>query len=290
VPNSKRFLAAFGRAVAFSPICDPARFVREYILEQDDLDIERVASIAAWREAERAVNDTKGSEVSNLAAEMSRVLAEEFLAKLGAKLVEAKQKLADINSRLAKHPVNGRVYALSSNADHRFEAIHDLAMRGASSSDGSLMRLEASDIKEVAAQFECMVNSDDPTGKLMDYREYFNFDIVMTDEAGASTTISSRAAKGSAGEALEPFYVAMAVALSSVYFPNEAPTGMGLVMFDEAFSKLDVSSARTLLNLYGDMNLQPIITAPERRRATFAELVDTVVVVNKTPSGQAAFI
>jgi uncharacterized protein YPO0396 len=65
---------------------------------------------------------------------------------------------------------------------------------------------------------------------------------------------------------------------------------MGLVMFDEAFSKLDVSSARTLLNLYGDMNLQPIITAPERRRATFAELVDTVVVVNKTPSGQAAFI
>ena len=281
-PSSKWFLAAFGHAVAFSPICDPARFVREYILEQDDLDIEGVkASIAAWREIEIVINPTADGKHRERAG--AAIL--KFFSGLGERLTGAQHKLAQINERLAKWPINGRVYALVSRDTDQFQRINDLAREVSSLSGGLATKLDDGGVDDAVAQLESPA-----ANKFVDYREYLDFDIVMTDETGKRTALSERAVKGSAGEAVEPFYVAMAAALSSAYFPEEAPTGMGLVMFDEAFAKLDASSARKLLKLYGDMNLQPIITAPEGRQATFAELVDTVVVVNKMPNGQAAFI
>jgi uncharacterized protein YPO0396 len=61
-------------------------------------------------------------------------------------------------------------------------------------------------------------------------------------------------------------------------------------MFDEAFNKLDVPNTQALLNFYKDMGLQLMIAGPEDKRATFTEVLDTIIVVNKSPDGSAVYI
>ncbi len=59
-PNPKHFLRAFANALAFKPIFDPTIFVREFILEPDALDIDRVrTSISTWQELERVIEDVE---------------------------------------------------------------------------------------------------------------------------------------------------------------------------------------------------------------------------------------
>lgn len=49
-PDPKQFLKSFANAIKFEPIHDPTEFVRNYILEEDTLDVGRVrAEIGFWR-------------------------------------------------------------------------------------------------------------------------------------------------------------------------------------------------------------------------------------------------
>jgi uncharacterized protein YPO0396 len=116
----------------------------------------------------------------------------------------------------------------------------------------------------------------------------------MTDAAGGRTSLSSRAVKGSGGEAQAPFYVAIAASLASAYFPGHnghgRPTGMGLALFDEAFNKLDVPNTQALLTFFKDMGLQLMIAGPEDKRATFTEVLDTIVLVNKSLDASTVYV
>jgi len=65
---------------------------------------------------------------------------------------------------------------------------------------------------------------------------------------------------------------------------------MGLALFDEAFNKLDVPNTQALLRFFRDMGLQLLIAGPEDRRATFTEVLDTIVLVNKSLDGRSVYI
>jgi uncharacterized protein YPO0396 len=138
-----------------------------------------------------------------------------------------------------------------------------------------------------------MIEGADDAAQLADYRQYFTFEILMTNGAGARTTLTSRALKGSGGEAQVPFYVAIAASLASAYFPGSGvgkPKGMGLALFDEAFGKLDVPNTQALLQFFRAMGLQLVIAGPEDKRATFSEVLDTIILVNKSLDGKSVFI
>jgi uncharacterized protein YPO0396 len=61
-------------------------------------------------------------------------------------------------------------------------------------------------------------------------------------------------------------------------------------MFDEAFNKLDVPNTQALLKFFHDMGLQLLIAGPEDKRATFTEVLDTIVLVNKNLEGTSVYI
>jgi len=109
----------------------------------------------------------------------------------------------------------------------------------------------------------------------------------MRDRAGNRTTMSARALRGSGGEAQAPFYVAIAASLASAYYPGDRPgdenPGLGLCLLDEAFSKLDVRNSQALVDLYRAWGLQLLIAAPEDKRTTLTEVMDTIVTVYKSP-------
>lgn len=232
-------------------------------------------------------------ECERASQEMKRMLKEDLLARLAEKLIKVGHRLESLNGLLDKHRFIGQIYTLESHVNERFRKMHDLAMKIGGQGDAEAVSLDDAEIAEAVAELEGMIEGGDDTKVLADYRQYFTFEIMMTDRAGGRTSLSSRAVKGSGGEAQAPFYVLIAVSLASTYFPGHStgrPSGMGLAMFDEAFNKLDVPNTQALLKFFRDMGLQLLIAGPEDKRATFTEVLDTIVLVNKNLEGTSVYI
>ena len=135
-------------------------------------------------------------------------------------------------------------------------------------------------------EIQALIGGAEDAARLADYRNYFVYEIGMKGRDGSRTTMSSRALRGSGGEAQAPFYVAIAASLASAYYPGDRPgdenPGLGLCLLDEAFSKLDVRNSQALVDLYGAWGLQLLIAAPEDKRTTLTEVMDTIVTVYKS--------
>ncbi len=219
--------------------------------------------------------------------EMRRILREDLLTRLSDKLGKVTYRLEGINRLLKRHRFTGQTYAFTFAVNGKFQRMHELALKAA---EGEL----TDEIFETSMdEVEAMIEGGEDAAQLADYRQYYTFEIVMTDAQGGRTTLSSRAMKGSGGEAQVPFYVAIAASLALAYFPGHIagrPVGMGLALFDEAFNKLDVPNTQALLRFFHDLGLQVLIAGPEDKRATFTEVLDTIVLVNKALDGRAVYI
>lgn len=56
---------------------------------------------------------------------------------------------------------------------------------------------------------------------------------------------------------------------------------MGFLMLDSPFTRLDASSARTMMKLYRDLKLQTMVTALEDNGTSLPEMFDSVVFVGQ---------
>lgn len=228
------------------------------------------------------------------ADEMRRMLKEDLLTRLAEKLNKVHQRMDTLNSFLSRHRFTGQTYTFESEVNQRFALMHDLAMKIGGQSNDEPVALDDEEISNAVTELEGMIEGAEDAATLADYRQYFVFEIIMTDAAGGRTSLSSRAVKGSGGEAQAPFYVAIAASLASAYFPGHnghgRPTGMGLALFDEAFNKLDVPNTQALLTFFKDMGLQLMIAGPEDKRATFTEVLDTIVLVNKSLDASTVYV
>jgi hypothetical protein len=253
------------------------------------IDSENMSLGYIWSLAEKS--RLEGNELreyrescARASSEMKKMLKEDLLARLAEKLRKV-------------HRFTGQIYSFEAAVNQKFARMHGLAMKvaGTADSNGDVLDGEIGD-EEIAAaieELESMIEGADDASLLADYREYYTFEIIMTARNGSKTTMSSRAVKGSGGEAQAPFYVAIAASLSSAYFPGQNGgdhAGMGLALFDEAFNKLDVPNTQALLTFFRDMGLQLMIAGPEDKRATFTEVLDTIILVNKSLDGQSVYV
>ena len=223
-------------------------------------------------------------------SEMRRLMTEDLLTRLADRFERIHARLAALNERLSAKTFTGQTYAFEAAVDRRYAAVHALAVETARSPDAAQALLSGTAEGPMAAALEeitALIAGEEDAGRLADYRNYFVYEIGMRDSAGARTTMSARALRGSGGEAQAPFYVAIAASLASAYYPGDRPgdenAGLGLCLLDEAFSKLDVRNSQALVDLYRAWGLQLLIAAPEDKRTTLTEVMDTIVTVYKSP-------
>jgi uncharacterized protein YPO0396 len=231
-------------------------------------------------------------------AEMRRLMTEDLLTRLADKFERMRARLDALNERLASQTFTGQTYAFEAEVDRRYAAVHALATEVARSPDAAQAVLPSPDngaeggpdnspLAAALAEITALIEGEENAARLADYRNYFVYEIGMRDRAGNRTTLSSRALRGSGGEAQAPFYVAIAASMASAYYPGDRPgdetPGLGLCLLDEAFSKLDVRNSQSLVDLFRAWGLQLLIAAPEDKRTTLTEVMDTVVTVYKSP-------
>ena len=239
-------------------------------------------------EARREELETHELEKYTLAAEDARKewedrLQHQVLDVLKEKLDEAERTKRELN-RAMDHDIGGWRYQLCMKADRSHSAIWALVDKGLNPS----MELFAEGAKEEienakAALMLAIENAEEPRHqRALDYRYYHHWDIQATPTGkgeGAAISLNRNAKKQSGGENQAPFFVAMLAAFQRVYDlgPRETRKNLGIVIMDEAFSKLSGDRIDSCLALARNFGLQLVMAFPEDRLPTMIQHAETVV-------------
>lgn len=119
--------------------------------------------------------------------------------------------------------------------------------------------------------------------KYTDYRTYLKFDLIVKDEAGRKQFLSKTLLKKSGGETQTPFYISILASFAQLYRVSEKnandPGTIRLIIFDEAFSKMDSERIQESVKLLRHYGLQAILSAPPEKMADIVPLVDQTLCV-----------
>jgi uncharacterized protein YPO0396 len=210
-------------------------------------------------------------------------LQHQVLDVLKEKLEEAERTKRELN-RAMDHNIGGWKYQLSMRMDRAHSAIWTLVEKGLSA---GLELFAASGKEDIERAKEALMtaieNAEDPRHqKALDYRYYHQWDIQAipagkTDAAAIS--LNKNAKKQSGGENQAPFFVAMLAAFQRVYDLGRKHhnCNLGIVIMDEAFSKLSGDRIDDCLALARNFGLQLIMAFPEDRLPTMIQHAETVV-------------
>ncbi|MCO4758557.1 MAG: hypothetical protein KC477_11065, partial [Oceanospirillaceae bacterium] len=151
---------------------------------------------------------------------------------------------------------------------------------------GSLFDMKFDEDKphqDALAKIHDVLKDEGESSLLQDYRNFYNFELVVKDLHGnRKTTLTQRIKTGSGGEHQVPFYVAIAAAQGATYRLRENADGqpvggMSLAVFDEAFNKLDSENTVTSLGFMDDLGLQTIIAAPDEKYSLLSSCMETII-------------
>ena len=122
---------------------------------------------------------------------------------------------------------------------------------------------------------------------ICDYRTYFNYDIRITesdnldDKGNPMVSSLSRVLKEkSGGESQTPYYVAIAASFYRFYKARPETT-VRLVIFDEAFNRMDDERIGKILLFYGNLNLQIVTSVPPEKIEAIAPHMDRINVISR---------
>ncbi len=259
--------------------------------------------MAAWVLAQ--LNELRDSALAKYAKDAAHALKEaeiafraDFVGKLQENLNLLEQQLDELNRNLKKRPFHGQYYRFVKTPDPELETVRKWVMAWSSDQAGDVGSLfDAADnpahehydgVKMVRDLLLEAGNNDKGAGwhqRLSDYRQYYHFDVRMTDDKEGERNaelLSRRLGKGSGGEHQSPFYVAIGAALSAAYKIERDQAGnyqggMALAVFDEAFSKLDLQNTASALGFLDELGLQVLLAAPDEKYGQIAEHVDTII-------------
>ncbi len=216
----------------------------------------------------------------------------EFLDKLKSGIDQVKRQVKTLNKalqgtqfgsesyefKIAPHPdyreyynmimsekrMVGDVGFFRSEFDAEFGSLREELFSRLASSDEELNQKKASELER---NIETYTN----------FRTYLKFDMESTDKNGVKQLLSKVLTTNSGGETQTPFYVAMLASYAQLYKVNDQDSKgntLRLVIFDEAFSKMDSDRIIECVRLLRRLKLQAIMSTPPEKVADIMPEVD----------------
>jgi uncharacterized protein YPO0396/uncharacterized small protein (DUF1192 family) len=248
---------------------------------------------AALRRYEDSELPRYREKIAKARADAERQFKEHFVARLNEYIEDARESFAEINETL-KALAFGRDqyrFTLEERADRRGQL--DVIRKAAEISDleGSLFAVLATEAERraVEALFERILRNDLDSFEVRavcDYRTYFSYDIKLRD----LTALDSRTGKPpefslskvirekSGGEAQTPYYVAIAASFYRFY-KDDAEHTVRLVLFDEAFNRMDDERIGKALEFFRRLGMQVVTAVPTEKLETVAPYMDAISLV-----------
>ncbi len=227
-------------------------------------------------------------EAEKARREWEERLQHQVLDVIREKLDEADRTKRELN-RAMDCEIGGWRYQISSQADRAHTAIWTLVEKGLpTGEDMGLFNLAANEeIEKAKAELMAAIEAAEQGGdtraqRALDYRYYHRWR-MMAHHAGrgesAAADLDKIAKKQSGGENQAPFFVATLAAFRRVYDQGsrQPQMNLGLVVMDEAFSKLSGDRIDDCLALARNFGLQLVMAFPEDRLPTMAAHAETIV-------------
>ncbi len=219
---------------------------------------------------------------------------EDFVAKLRNNIETARKQIDDLNDALKDIRWGSDRYRFQVVPNRHYQKFYDMIMddlllQGYSLFSQSFLDRHQDTVNEL---FRAIVTRDDNDAnrqalleqnlhQFTDYRTYLDFDLVVKDSEGRESRLSRVMAKKSGGETQTPFYISVLASFVQVYRINQAGYNntLRLIVFDEAYSKMDQQRIRESIRIIRRLGLQAILAAPSDKVADISPLVDRTLLV-----------
>lgn len=210
------------------------------------------------------------------------IFKEDFLVKMRDMIRKAKQQFKNLNDCLIKLEYGGDTYRFIITSNREKEAMYKMIMDDNNMGSNSLWssNFEQTYRHELDDLYGKLLSDKDSDNKIVqeysDYRNYLDFDIKIHKPNGGEITYSKVVGEKSGAETQIPFYVAMA---ASFYILYQRGCTIRLILFDEAFEKMDESRIGTMMQFFKSLNLQTVLVTPPEKIESIGNHVDSVLAV-----------
>ncbi len=219
---------------------------------------------------------------------------EDFIAKLKEKIEKSQRTLDKINKNLALHPFGNDEekykFYYEPTKDSEFYNYYRIIMSGKLMESKDLFTdiLDEKDysfMKDLFGKISMETDSAQAAAEIeryLDYRNYMNYDIKITNKYGDESYFSKINREKSGGETQTPFYIVMASCFDELMNKDSNKVDSTCqVVFDEAFNNMDESRIESLMEFYKKLNIQIIIIVPSNRISAISPYMDTIVGITK---------
>lgn len=252
-----------------------------------------------WQTRLRLLEEVQLAESRKHAAERrkdwERRLKDQVLNRLNENLQTSERTVRQLRTYLDVQ-VGKHKYRISQERDSAFAAHWSLVDSGFEPTDELLAAGRTPEVQQALDELMAAVESNGAADaralSLLDYRNYHRYDIKMRPADHASGPEISFGRSGvsmSGGENQAPFFISMLAAARRLYdLGGGRSQHLGLVVMDEAFSKLSGDGVEDCLELARNFNLQLLMAFPIDRLGVMTPFADTVVELRKEEVRDAA--
>jgi hypothetical protein len=250
----------------------------------------------AWANRLRILETIELEKSRQLAADCKLAweqrLEENVLNELNSRIANA-QNTIRLLDRYLNQPIGKYRYRISQRRDVAgYGAIWRLLDTGLEPTDPLIAAVDQSEVQrakdELMKAVDATDKSDDRARRLLDYRNYNHYDLEMVpaDQPDAPPISLGRSGRNlSGGENQAPFFISMLAAFRRVYDRGDRNSTraqqLGLVVMDEAFSKLSGDGIEDCLALAKVFQLQLVMAFPPERLGVMVPHAQTVVMCQK---------
>lgn len=219
-----------------------------------------------------------------------------FLAELKANIDEVTERIYELNKALKDHRWGAEQFSFSIAPNPEYRTFYDMItdpmlMSGYNISSHVFIDQHGPAIDELFSKITDYDTAMDADSRLemdknirlyTDYKTYLRFDMHSIDQEDTKQRLSRTLLKKSGGETQTPFYIAMLASFAQLYHIHDRNWNcIGLIIFDEAFSKMDGERIRESILLLRRIGFQCILSAPPEKIGDIAPLVDRNIVAIK---------
>lgn len=218
---------------------------------------------------------------------------EDFLSKLSDNIRSVKARIDELNLAISSASFGEDTYRFKVTPKKDYERYYRMIMDEMLMGGYTLMSNQFNEKyrEEIGELFAMMTGEgnasfDQSTYEknvklYTDYRTYLEFDIIVRNPSGEEQRLSRTLHKKSGGETQTPFYIAILASFAQLYRigRDKKSNTARLIIFDEAFSKMDSERIGKSIQLLRKLGFQAILVTPTEKTGDIAPLADRTLVV-----------
>ncbi|MFU0831329.1 MAG: hypothetical protein ACFWUC_00065 [Oscillospiraceae bacterium] len=274
-------------------------YVNVYKVGYDIDDRSNTAFENEWLELSESKLPEYQAKIADARKKALEQFQEDFLSRLQANIKSAEDQIRRLNDAIRVNFGND-TYRFKIVPKEEYRRYYDMITSNMLLNGYNLLSQQFNETyKEEINELFSLITKPEPGGtedydkrvrEFTNYRTYLSFDLEVLDQEGNTQRLSRTLLKKSGGETQTPFYIAVLASFAQIYRigRDKSANTARIIIFDEAFSKMDGDRIEQSIALLRQFNFQVILSAPPDKIGDIATLVDRNLCVLR--QGNEAFV